>query len=236
MKKLLFCSIILFLTNCSTDDFSEKYVLLHETPPEGLKIRLVEGDEVTRYFYHANGFVDSIAKVGKEVITTEKFIYNDQNQIIKQKTYKKKTTETLFSIYTTSFFTYNFKNQIASTKTYNDNNILKEKSVHNYNEDGTLYNPTHIVKDGNLIQQNAKGLSNTFTFDTHRNPFFNIYPKAYRILKYINKNNITLQVTQATNYTNGYAYTLRYNEQGYIIQKLNPYNPNNSYLSNYYYD
>ncbi|MBS7321469.1 MAG: hypothetical protein KIG55_07750 [Myroides sp.] len=209
---------------------------MHETPPEGLKIRLVEGDEVTRYFYHANGFVDSIAKVGKEVITTEKFIYNDQNQIIKQKTYKKKTTETLFSIYTTSFFTYNYKNQIASTKTYNDNNILKEKSVHNYNEDGTLYNPTHIVKDGNLIQQNAKGLSNTFTFDTHRNPFFNIYPKAYRILKYINKNNITLQVTQATNYTNGYTYTLRYNEQGYIIQKLNPYNPNNSYLSNYYYD
>lgn len=236
MKKLLLCSIVLFLTSCSTDDFNEQPVFLHESPPEGLKIRLVEGDEVTHYFYHANGFVDSIAKVGKDVITTEKFIYNNNNQIIKQETTKKQAAETLFYIYTTSYFTYNYKNQIASTKTYNGNNDLIKKSVHNYNEDGTLYNPTHIVKDGNLIQQNAKGLSNTFTFDTHRNPFFNIYPKAYRILKYINKNNITLQVTQTTNYTNGYAYTLRYNEQGYIIQKLNPYNPNNSYLSNYYYD
>src|SRR5690606_33026204 len=108
------------------------------------------------YFYHANGFVDSIAKVGKDVIITEKFIYNDQNQIIKQKTYKKKTTETLFSIYTTSFFTYNYKNQIASTKTYNDNNILKEKSLHNYNDDRTFYNPIHIVEDRKLTPHNAK--------------------------------------------------------------------------------
>src|SRR5690606_22983506 len=124
MKKLLFCSIILFLTNCSTDDFSEKYVLLHETPPEGLKIRLVEGDEVTRYFYHANGFVDSIAKVGKDVITTEKFIYNDQNQIIKQKTYKKKTTETLFSIYTTSFFTYNYRSEEHTSELQSRENLV----------------------------------------------------------------------------------------------------------------
>src|SRR5690606_28918943 len=159
--KLLFCSIILFLTNCSTDDFSEKYVLLHETPPEGLKIRLVEGDEVTRYFYHANGFVDSIAKVGKDVITTEKFIYNDQNKIIKNKTSNNNTTQSLFSIYTSSFIIYNYKNQLSSTLTYYDNNILKQKSVHNYYEDGTLFTPTHIVKDGNLIEQNATGLSHS---------------------------------------------------------------------------
>ena len=165
------------------------------------------------------------------MITSGKIIYNNQNQIIKHEKHKKKLLKRCFQFIPFRILPIITKNQITSTKTYNGNNILKEKSVHNYNEDGTLYNPTHIVKDCNLIQQNAKGLSNTFTFNTHRNPFFNISPKAYRILKYINKNNITLQVTQATNYTNAYIYTLRY-----IIQKLNPYNPNNSYLSNYYYD
>ena len=220
---------------CSTDDETNMLDLPEiETPPHGLRIKQVEGDNITQYFYNKNGFIDSISFIG-ENITAEKFVYNDLNQIIEKKYASKKASDTNFSIYNTYYFTYNNKKQIIFIKTYNKNNKLASQQSLTYNEDGSLYNPTQIVKDGNLVQQNASQRSTIFTFDTNPNPFYNIYPKAYRAAFYINKNNITSQKTTTPYYTNFYEYQLRYNSENFIIEKINHNNPANSRLSKYYY-
>lgn len=235
MKKLLLYILFLFMIACSTDDETNMLDLPEiETPPHGLRIKQVEGDNITQYFYNKNGFIDSISFIG-ENITAEKFVYNDLNQIIEKKYASKKASDTNFSIYNTYYFTYNNKKQIIFIKTYNKNNKLASQQSLTYNEDGSLYNPTQIVKDGNLVQQNASQRSTIFTFDTNPNPFYNIYPKAYRAAFYINKNNITSQKTTTPYYTNFYEYQLRYNSENFIIEKINHNNPANSRLSKYYY-
>lgn len=223
------------MTACSTDDATNMLDLPEiETPLHGLRIKQVEGDNITQYFYHKNGFIDSISFIGENIIT-EKFVYNDINQIIEKRFASKKISDTNFSIYNTSYFTYNNKKQIIFIKTYNKNNTLASQQSLTYNEDGNLYNPTQIVKDGNLVQQNASQRSTIFTFDTNPNPFYNIYPKAYRAAFYINKNNITSQKTTTPYYTNFYEYQLKYNSENFIIEKINHNNPANSRLSKYYY-
>ncbi|SFN28993.1 hypothetical protein SAMN05421741_103125 [Paenimyroides ummariense] len=235
MKKLLLYILFLFMIACSTDDEANMLDLPEiETPLHGLRIKQVEGDNTTQYFYHKNGFVDSISFIGENIIA-EKFVYNDVNQIIEKRFVSKKASDTNFSIYNTSYFTYNNKKQIIFIKTYNKNNTLASQQSLTYNDDGSLYNPTQIVKDGNLVQQNASQRSTIFTFDTNPNPFFNIYPKAYRVAFYINKNNITSQKTTTPYYTNFYEYQLKYNSENFIIEKINHNNPANSRLSRYYY-
>lgn len=235
MKKILLLNLIFFTISCSNDDVTSKLDLPEvETPTQGLKIKQVEGNEITQYFYNKNGFVDSISKIGVDVIS-EKFIYNDINQIIEKRYAFKKASDTEYSIYNTTYFAYNNKKQIMHFKTYNKNNALASQQSLTYNEDGSLYNPTQIVKDGNLVQQNASQISTIFTFDTNPNPFYNIYPKAYCTAFYINKNNITSQKTTTPYYTNFYEYQLKYNSEKFIIEKINHNNPANSHLSKYYY-
>lgn len=235
MKKILLLNLIFFTISCSNDDVTSKLDLPEvETPTKGLKIKQVEGNEITQYFYNKNGFVDSISKIGVDIIS-EKFIYNDINQIIEKRYGSKKASETNFGTYNTYYYSYNNKKQIVFIKTYNKNNVLVSQQALTYSNDGSLYNPTQIVKDGNLVQQNASQASTEFTFDTNPNPFYNIYPKAYCIAFYINKNNITSQKTTTSNYTNFYEYQLKYNSENFIIEKINHNNPYNSPLSKYYY-
>lgn len=196
MKKILLYNLFLFLIACSSDDVTNTAVLPEiETPISGLKIKQVEGDNITQYFYNKNGFIDSISFIGENIVA-EKFVYNNINQIIEKRYASKKASDTEYSIYNTTYFAYNNKKQIMHFKTYNKNNALASQQSLTYNEDGSLYNPTQIVKDGNLVQQNASQISTIFTFDTNPNPFYNIYPKAYCTAFYINKNNITSQKTQ----------------------------------------
>jgi len=235
MKKILLYNFIFLMIGCANDD------MLHttdafdiEVPPLGLKIKQVEGNNITQYFYHKNGFIDSISFIGENIIA-EKFVYNDLNQIIEKKYSSKKASDTNFSIHNTSYFSYNNKKQIIFIKTYNKNNVLASQQSLTYNEDGSLYNPTQIIKNGNLVQQNASQTSIIFTFDTNPNPFYNIYPKAYCAAFYVNKNNITSQKNTTPYYTNFYEYQLKYNSENFIIEKINHNNPANSPLSRYYY-
>lgn len=235
MKKILLYNFIFLMIGCATDDETHTANLTEiELPPIGLKIKQVEGDNITQYFYHKNGFVDSIFSIGENIIT-EKFVYNDINQIIEKKYGYKKASDENFSVYDTSYFTYNNKKQIVYVKKFDKNKTLISQQPLTYNDDGTLYNPTQIVKDGNLVQQNASQRSTIFTFDNNQNPFYNIYPKAYRAAFYINKNNITSQKTTTPYYTNFYEYQLKYNSENFIIEKVNHNNPANSRLSKYYY-
>ncbi len=235
MKRILLYNLFFFIIACSNDDVINTVDLLDiEKPPLGLKIKQVEGDNITQYFYHKNGFIDSISLVGENIIA-EKFIYNDINQIIEKRYASKKALDTSFSTYNTTYFAYNDKKQIMHLKTYNKNNTLVSQQAFTYNDDGSRYNPTQIVKDGNLVQQNASQRSTIFTFDSNPNPFYNIYPKAYCAAFYINKNNITSQKTTTPNYTNLYEYQLKYNSENFIIEKINHNNPANSHLSKYYY-
>ena len=235
MKKILLYNLFLFLIACSSDDVTNTAVLPEiETPISDLKIKQVEGDNITQYFYNKNGFIDSISFIGENIVA-EKFVYNNINQIIEKRYAFKKASDTEYSIYNTTYFAYNYKKQIMHFKTYNKNNALASQQSLTYNEDGSLYNPTQIVKDGNLVQQNASQISTIFTFDTNPNPFYNIYPKAYCTAFYINKNNITSQKTTTPYYTNFYEYQLKYNSEKFIIEKINHNNPANSHLSKYYY-
>lgn len=226
MKKNLLIFFAFSLIACSDDTsiqgIDEKQVA--EIPAEGLKIRLKESENTakkftTEFFYNKNGFVDSIHTI-KHNIVSEKFIYNDLNQIIELRTFSKNTNENDYSIKNKTFYKYNKINQIISLEMFNKNNILSNIQNYTYNNDGTLYNPVKIVENENLINENSSSGYKTYKFDTYRNPYYNIYPKAYKVLNYINKNNIKL-IELKTAYQNlQWSYDLSYNDDKYVWYEI----------------
>jgi len=226
MKKNLLIFFAFSLIACSDDisiqGIDEKQVA--EIPVEGLKIRLKESENTakkftTEFFYNKNGFIDSIHTI-KHNIVSEKFIYNDFNQIVEVRTFSKNTNENDYSIKNKTFYKYNKINQIISLETFNKNNILSNIQNYTYNNDGTLYNPVKIVENENLINENSSNGYTTYKYDSYRNPYYNIYPKAYKVLNYINKNNIKL-IELKTAYQNlQWSYDLSYNDDKYVWYEI----------------
>lgn len=226
MKKIIFICLGFAVIACNDDismqDTEEKQVV--EIPTEGLKIRLKESENTskkftTEFFYNKNGFIDSIHTI-KDNIVSEKFIYNDLNQIVEVRTFRKNTNESDYSVKNRTYYKYNNINQIINLETYNKNNTLSNIQNYTYNDDGTLYNPVKIVENENLIKENSSSGYTTYTFDSYRNPYYNIYPKAYKVLNYINKNNIKL-IELKTAYQNlQWSYDLSYNDDKYVWYEI----------------
>lgn len=222
MKNILFVCFIFSFISCGNDDFlrndleRQRNNQVAETPPEGLKLKYKHGLFSQQFFYNTNGFVDSINiyhSWGYDF--SEKYIYNDLNQIIEYRyvlddsdypqAYKKEIT----------YYTYNSINQIVKHVTFDDNNDKIDSITYKYTKDGNLLNANKKVVNGNLVQDALR----KYEFDTFRNPYYNIYPKAYRIINYINKNNIlvTENIYGSNNYKN--IHTLKYNSENYIIEE-----------------
>ena len=222
MKNILYLVFIFSLISCADDDFLRSDLerlrnnQVAETPPEGLKLKSKYGLLSQQFFYNQNGFIDSISSYhswGDDF--SQKYIYNNLNQIIEYRyvvdephypqAYKKEIT----------FYTYNTFNQIISSLTYDKNNIAIAYKTFNYNKDGTLFSPNKVIANGNVVQDG----STKYQFDTFRNPYYNIYPKAYRILNFINKNNILLTERNYTSEVHINVHTLKYNSENYIIEE-----------------
>lgn len=218
MKKLLFFCLALSLAACEDDikDVTEKNI--PETPPQGLKMKMKEGYFTHKFFYHSNGFVDSIS-ITRNNTTSEKFIYNNLNQVVEVRYHSGHPDFPQYDKDEITYYTYNSQDQIDTAKTYDKNNTLLKSESYSYNSDGSLNNPMMTVKDENLIIQKSGTGTSTFTFDSFRNPYYNIYPKAYRTIKYINKNNIIKRDETYGSTTVVYPSVLKYNPQNYIIEE-----------------
>lgn len=95
---------------------------------------------------------------------------------------------------------------------YDQNNVAIQYRTFTYNRDGSLFNPSLKIVNENVVKEGGV----TYEFDNTRNPIYNIYPKAYRILNSVNKNNITLTKYSDTNF---HEHTLKYNSLDYIVEE-----------------
>lgn len=222
MKKLLLFLFIFSIIACSDDNFIRsdferpRANQTIETPPEGLKLKFKSGLIDQQFFYNKNGFVDSIYNYhswGNDF--SQKYIYNKLNQIIEVRYNETVPQRPEYNKKDITFFTYNSVNQIISSIKYDKNNVAIEYLTYNYNRDGSLFDANKKVVNGNLVQDVLR----KYQFDTFRNPYYNIYPKAFRIINYINKNNIlkTESIYGSDSYVN--IHTLKYNSEDYIIEE-----------------
>ena len=169
-----------------------------------------------QFFYNQNGFVDSIYNShnwGNDF--SHKYIYNNLNQIIEVRYNEIVAQRPEFNKRDITFYTYNSAKQIISSLTYDKNNIAIEYLTYTYNRDGSLFHAYKKVLNGNVV----KDYWSNYKFDSLRNPYYNIYPKAYRILKFINKNNILLTESDYTSEVHINVHTLKYNSENYIIEE-----------------
>lgn len=220
MKKTALILFVFSLMACSNDDFlrsdleRQRNNQVAEIAPEGLKLKYKGGLYSDSYFYHANGFVDSISWFNnwQGNSAAQKFIYDKLNRIVAKKSYEIVPQAPKFNKIDITYYKYNSINQIISSLTYDKDSVAIAYNTYSYNKDGSLYNPSVKIENGNIVKEGSV----TYEFDNTPNPLYNIYPKAYRILNYVNKNNITL-----TKYSNDYfhVHTLKYNDKGYIIEE-----------------
>lgn len=237
MKKILLFCISLIFVACNDDDFfNDEAKPVPETPPTGLKLKQKNEDtNVYQYFYHKSGFIDSIY-VKEQLEISHKFFYNELNQVVEDHYIAKHATNSTYDSEKITKYIYNRLNQIVKANVYDKNNKLTEVKIYKYNADGSLYNPTKIVEDENLTASNSSGNYITYKFDSTRNPYYNIYPKAYRIINYVNKNNITFFENKMVNTTAQITYELSYNAKNYISTQLkNGAWSNNEYTQFHYY-
>lgn len=222
MKKLMFLLPIFSLIACADDDFlrndfkRQRNNEIAETPPEGLKLKYKHGLVSQQFFYNQNGFVDSIYNShswGNNF--SHKYIYNNLNQIIEVRYNEVVDQRPEYNKIDITFYTYNSVNQIISSLKYDKNDVAIEYLTYNYNRDGSLFVTDKKVVNGNLVQDALR----KYQFDTFRNPYYNIYPKAFRIINYINKNNVL--VTEHTYGADSYinTHSLKYNSDNYIIEE-----------------
>ena len=190
-----------------------------EIPPEGLKLKSVWSLFASKYFYHSNGFVDSIhiTYLFNQKVMTQKYVYNNLNQIIENRYTEIIPNNSQYNTLNTTFYTYNNKNQIISSLTYDKNNVAIAYKTYNYATDGSLFSPSKKVVNENVIED-SNGMVK-YQFDDKRNPYYNIYPKAYRILNFVNKNNILVTENHDSSEVRTNIHSLEYNANNYIISE-----------------
>lgn len=224
MKKIVLLLSVFCLTACSDDNFlksdlgRQRNNQIVETPPEGLKLKFKDGFIFTNFHYHKNGFVDSTYTSdimrGYENIS-EKFIYNKFNKIVERTIYHEYSYNPQSNKIIKIKYKYNLKDQIVSAIITNEGTTIQDTLYYKYNKDGSLLNPNKKVINENLVEDGHR----KYEFDSFRNPYYNIYPKAYRIINYINKNNILK--TESTFGSDVYIniHTLKYNKENYLIEE-----------------
>lgn len=230
MKKIFLLSALTFsIISCSSDanlDNEKEYS--NETT---MKLKEFNAITSSKYFYHENGFLDSISIIGGGMNTTNvqsKFYYDSENKLDSVYRWIKPTSpENL--IFEKDIFEYNDQSLIETKKIFDENNNLKRSLSYSYNSEGYLDISNDTYLNGNLIK--SGGI--TYTFDDKRNPFYEMYPLAYVRMNQINKNNETsfsigLETLGITNWS--------YNQNGYPISfQKNPVLPDDIDFAEYIY-
>lgn len=213
MKKLiLFSSIAFALISCNNDDNTNNEPQNPSDNNQILKLKEFRALATSKYFYHENGFVDSISttRLGNTPTNIEsKLHYNSENRLTSMERWVD-VSNTNETIYEKDLFEYNNENLIVIKKVYDENQNLKQTLNYTYNTDGNLDETGQVYANGNLVQDG----NITYSYDNKKNPFFEMYPLAYIRMNQINKNNLTQ--------TNNQTETLEtinwmYNQNGYPI-------------------
>ncbi|WP_091519219.1 hypothetical protein [Paenimyroides ummariense] len=222
MKNLILLLFISSITACSDDDFLKSDFEMQrndktvEIPPEGLKLKYKHGLIDQQFFYNTNGFVDSIYNYHSWGSSfAHKYIYNNLNQIVEVRYHEIVAQKPEFNKKDITFYNYNSVNQITSAVTYDKDNVAIEYLTYTYNKDGSLFDADKRVINGNLVQDALR----KYEFDSFRNPPYNLYPKAYRIINYINKNNVIKTESTYGSDVHINIHTLKYNTENYIIEE-----------------
>nr|WP_297308369.1 hypothetical protein [uncultured Flavobacterium sp.] len=228
-KNLLFTAIILALFSCNNNDNSS---IEPQNPNENettMKLKEFRALATSKYFYHENGFVDSISTSRAGNIPTEiqtKLHYNSENKLISMERWVDVSNET---IYENDIFEYNNENLIITKKVYDQNQNLKQNFNYTYDSDGYLNNSNLTYIEGNLVQDG----SFTYSYDNKKNPFFEMYPTAYIRMNQINKNNQT-STNNATETLENINWS--YNQNGYPVSfQKSPVLPDDIDFAEYIY-
>lgn len=230
-KHLLYTAITLALISCNSDDNA---TIEPQTPPDNevsMKLKEFRALDTSTYFYHENGFVDSISKLRAGSTPTNiqtKLHYNSDNKLTSMERWVE-ISITNAIIYEKDVFEYNSENLIHVKKVYDENQNLKQTVNYTYNSDGYLYNAGLTYSEGNLVQNGSL----TYSYDNKKNPFFEMYPMAYVRMNQINKNNQT-STNNATETLENINWS--YNQNGYPISfQKSPVLPDDIDFAEYIY-
>lgn len=231
MKKNTILLILLpvIAISCNNDDNNN-----HQNPSEEttkMKLKEFRGISTSKYFYHENGFVDSISVIGggiSQINISEKFIYDSQNNI--------QTIETIVKTYSNQMiehkirsFIYNELNQIETVNSHVVNRDAYMSMDYNYDSEGHLLISGRVYSNENLIQEGNL----LYSYDDKKNPFYVMYPLAYVRLSDINKNNGT-STSNATETFETINWTYNQNDYPVSFQK-SPVQPDDVDYAEYIY-
>lgn len=220
MKKILFFLALPFIFSCDKEDEN-----VPEIPSVVLKVKKVDNEFISTYFYNEYGYVDSIAMItdygGISQNYYKKFTYNQNKEITKIKTYQQDLYDYENQIpineitLTITEFEY-INNLIVKSINKNEKGEITEQANHNYDSSGNLVLNNSIYSDEKLIEtyDDVNQVRIKYNYDNKFNPYYFIYPKAFLKLHNISKNNIT-KITYVLN--NGQIQedikTLKYNNE-----------------------
>jgi len=214
MKKAILLTILSIIAiSCNNDDSSDNNEPQNPSENETtMKLKEFRGITTSKYYYHQNGFVDSISVIGGGMIQnniSKKFIYDSQKNL--------QTIETIVKSYSNetidhniSTYLYNNLNQIKTVITQGVDNNAYISMNYNYNSEGLLNSSGRTYSNENLIQEG----NITYTYDDKKNPYYEMYPLAYVRLNEINKNNTT-SISNETETLVIINWT--YNQKGYPV-------------------
>lgn len=211
MKKAILLTIIsLIVISCNNDDNTNNELQNPTDNNQSLKLKEFRALATSKYFYHENGFVDSISTNRAGNISTyiqTKLHYNSENKVTSMERWVNVSNQI---IYENDIFEYNSENLIITRRVYDENHNLKQTKNYNYNIEGYLYSSSLTYLNGNLVQDG----SFFYSYDNKKNPFFEMYPMAYVRMNQTNKNNQT-STSNATETLEMINWS--YNQNGYPV-------------------
>ena len=197
MKKYIAFLILPFILCCEKEDN-----VVPDVPQVILKVKKVDNEFISTYFYNDNGYVDSIAMIsdygGISQNYYKKFIYNENKEISKIKSYQQDLydygNQIPINETTLTITEFEYANNLIVKSTIKDNeDVIIEQNQYNYNASGNLVLNNAVYSGETLIEYDDE-INNVrikYNYDNKFNPYYFIYPKAYLKLNNISKNNIS---------------------------------------------
>lgn len=242
MKKVyIFLSIAIFIS-CSDDNaaIDQSNESLIEIAPEGLRLKTKNGMYLENYYYHSNGFVDSIHKTyqyGSPTTISEKYMYNEYNQLTQIKVVSQWPNDPQSLTTKTHQFTYNNQNQITIETVSNENNDVVLSYNYSYNAQNDLISEGIVYQNGQILSESIENYQNVYNYNTNINPFFIIYPSAYKKLRQISVNDVVQKTISNDLDTIIQSHSIEYNTNGFKIKEQieNAYPDTEDYIIYTYY-
>lgn len=235
MKNLVLLLFIFSIIACSDDNFSrsdferQRNDQTAEIPPLGKKIKkMVDRVGVHQYYYNSSGFIDSIFSnyrgqnsSGFERYSIQKFSYDKTNKLISIVNLSSEgSIENPVNEYEINcHFTYDKSNQIIEEHQYIKTSGSTQTTKYEYNNDGSVKSNNKYYLNGNLIVEKSNNEVYTYSYNDKTNPFYNIYTKAYKAIKSIDKNDRILIERTADNGTSYAEYFITYDSDNYKVKE-----------------